>query len=113
MKIYLLEDNLIFAWEFLKRAARLWYRVSTCYNINDYVFESADLYIIDIQIWNNYSYEIIKRIRNETDRKIIALTHHYWNSEVENKAREAWANYIMDKMDHSNYFTRIETLLWI
>lgn len=109
MKIFLLEDNEIFTREFIKLVLKHWHSIDVCRTLEKYSFQKADIYLIDLQIWSEFSFDIIKDIRSKTNAPIAMMTHHD-NIKYLNKWAEFWANYYIDKYEINKYWFHLKIL---
>ena len=76
----------------------------------DYKFIDAKYYLIDLQLENWYSFDIIKDIRSRTKSPIAMFTHHTEHNLLR-KGIESWANYYFCKDDVNLYSIHLE-ILW-
>lgn len=110
MNIFLLEDNLIFIKEFKKFASKSWHNLHICHDIDEFEFKECDVYLVDLQIWNNlYSYDVIRKIRKQTDKEIVLFTHHE-DPDLITHWLEAWADDYIYKFQYQLYWVRLKIL---
>lgn len=95
--IILIEDDKIFAESLIRKLKKVWIENVKWYStIWSYEHQEADLYITDIRLEHN-SFDLIKDIRKNTNKIILALSH-FTNKDYMLKALNSWADLYIDKM---------------
>jgi len=110
MEIFLLENNEIFISQFSKFVKKNWYDIIVCKSIRDFSFSEYDLYLIDLQLWDWFSFDVIKEISLKTSKPIAMFTHHT-DKVVLEKWISAGANYYFPKMEIDMYSIHLK-ILW-
>jgi GR25 family glycosyltransferase involved in LPS biosynthesis len=110
MKIYLLEDDIVFTNKFEELCKKLWHELTVCHTIESFEFQDYDVYLIDISFWKNvFSYDVIKNIRSKTNKTIAAFTQHEAPDILE-RSIDAWANYYIYKFQYNLYWMHLRIL---
>lgn len=113
MKIFLLEDNNVFIDKFTEFAVdKLGYSITVSNSILKYEFIEADIYLIDLQIGNDYSWDVIKDIKSKTDKQVIMFTHHTDNNLLK-KWIESWADSYFCKTERDSYSSHLAVFEYI
>lgn len=122
MKAYILEDNELYLKHLIRFLEKRWYDIVSETSLGNYKFVEADIYLIDLQVWDSLKEDLsipcIEDIRKNTDALIVLVTHHLHTEmwiEIVTRWLKAWANDILDKMDINLYsvkFWIFENRIW-
>lgn len=107
MKIYLLEDNKVFRNKYKKFVKSQGYEIIVCESLEDFEYIDCDLYLIDLQLWKEYSYDVIKQLRKNTNKLIVMFTHHN-DADILRRGFEAWADLFQYKMEYTLYWLHLD-----
>lgn len=102
MKIIIIEDNKHFAETIAKMMKKDWNEVIIFNKISDFVFEEADIFIIDIQM-EELSFWLISDIRNKTINPVIVFSN-FSNVEYKTQAHSCWVDVYFEKLTQPKAF---------
>lgn len=116
MKIAIVEDDKDLAFEMWRKLKRSWYTVvlsNSIWEFKNKVLDHADLFIIDLDLWDWHWLEVVKWLRKEkkTDKPILIST---WNNDSNMKVKllNIWADdYICKPVIPEELLARVSALL--
>lgn len=116
MKIAIIEDDQDLSLNIWKKLRKNWYETIISNSFDDfkkYILDCADLYIIDLNLWNNSWFEIIEWLRVEKNcNKPILIMSCY--DDIDNKLKwfNLWADdYICKPIIPNELLARVTALL--
>ena len=109
MKISILEDNKVYLKKLKSFLEDRWHKVITYNTIEKFEFIESDIYLVDLQIGKEMSFDLIKDIRYNTNSMIIIISHHTKPS-ILRKGIEYGADYYFNKMNIDQYSLQFEII---